>query len=106
MGLTNAINLERTFAKDQTVVSVEAHINKRLGRYQCDVVLLDRLELAVHEETDIVHKEDDLVGASNLEEGVFSLKRTPCQAEVAFNIVGLILFFVGADHVGAVKAHV
>jgi hypothetical protein len=92
--LTNAVNLETPFAKDETVVSVETHANQRSLGVERDVVFLDGLELSVHEETDIIHEEDYFVAACYFEEGDFGLEGEFGHREVFLDVVGFVLLLI------------
>lgn len=104
--ITNAVNLKGAFTENEAVIAVEPNINQRFGRYQSYVIFLYGLELAIHEEAYIIHEEDYLVRTSDFEKRVFCLERAPSEAKVALDIIGFILFFVGADDMGAIKANI
>ncbi len=62
--------------------------------------------MTVHEEADVVHEEDNFIRGSDFKEGIFGLEGASGKAEIAFDIVGLILLFVGADDMSPIESHV
>ena len=51
------------------MVAVETSTDDGFGSGQGDVVFLDGVELSVHEETNVIHKENYFVGACHFEIG-------------------------------------
>jgi hypothetical protein len=104
--LTNAVYFESSFAENENVVAVQSYADNWSISHESDVVLLDRVELSVHEETYVVHEKDDLIRSGYFEEWTFALKRSFDHRKGFFDQVGFVIFLVRAYDMSSIETDI